>query len=294
MLAPITLPLSVVIIASNEEERIGECLDSVSRLVDDIVVVDAHSRDTTVAIAASKGARIFQRSWVGYSDQKNFGNDQARHDWILSLDADERISPELAESLRRTFVHGEPDRAAFAIRFQSYFGTRRVRFGAWNPEWHLRIFDRRKCDWNDVCVHEGLRGVEGFRVGRLEGVIRHYTVASRVELTGKMVRYSDLFAAKLRVCGQEPGWSNIWLNPVWRFARDYILRLGVLDGAVGFIIAWEAACYTHSKYVKARNAWPCPYRPVVGVFEAESLIGLVFAASFAFGPGLFLAASLAG
>ena len=246
------VPVSVVIIALNEEPRVGDCLDSVRGLTDDIVVVDAESRDRTGEICRAKDARVFQRRWTGFSDQKNFGNAQARHDWILSLDADERATPELVASIRREFAHGLPGRDACAIRFQNYFGGCQVRFGAWNPEWHVRLFDRRICDWNTDEVHEGLRGLEGCQFGRLEGCIRHLTVNSREELAAKTQRYSELFAEKLRRNGRVPGWVKVWLNPAWRFGRDFFLRLGILDGAVGWAIAWEAARYTHLKYWRAR------------------------------------------
>src|SRR5689334_23167714 len=113
-------PLSVVIIALNEEKRMGDCLASVRALTDDVVVVDAHSRDATREIAERGGARVFQRTWDGYSGQKNFGNAQAQHDWILSLDADERVTPELAASIRAELA-GEPRADAYSIRFQNYF-----------------------------------------------------------------------------------------------------------------------------------------------------------------------------
>jgi glycosyltransferase involved in cell wall biosynthesis len=241
------LPLSIVVIARNEEMRIGPCLDSASAVADDLVVVDSFSSDRTAEISRSKGARVFTRGWTGYSAQKNFGNAQAEHDWILSLDADERVSAQLAEALRRVFAIG-PACDAYAIRFENYFGVQRIRYGAWNPEWHVRLFDRRKCEWNSDEVHEGLRGAEGSRVGRLSGCIQHETVRTQRELEAKSRRYGKLFAAKLRRVGAEPGWTKVWLNPAWRFFRDYVVRLGFLDGRAGLAIAWEAANYTHFKY----------------------------------------------
>ncbi len=253
--------VSVVIIALNEEQRVGDCLDSVRGLSDDIVVVDAESRDRTCEICRAKGARVFERRWSGFSEQKNFGNAQARHQWILSLDADERVTPELAASIRREFAQGRLSRSAYSIRFRNYFGEREVCFGAWNPEWHVRLFDRGMYDWNTDEVHEGLRGMEGCVSGRLQGCIRHLTVNSRNELAAKTRRYSELFAVKLRRGGRVPGWAKVWLNPAWRFSRDFFLRLGVLDGAAGWAIAWEAARYTHLKYWRALPERP-PRRPI--------------------------------
>ncbi|MBI5768838.1 MAG: glycosyltransferase family 2 protein [Verrucomicrobia bacterium] len=271
------LPLSVVIIAHNEERRIGDCLESVRDLTGDIVVVDGGSRDGTVEVCQERGARVFVRAWRGYADQKNFGNGQARHEWILSLDADERVTPGLAAAIRRAFGSGEPGCAAYSIRFESYFGVRRVRFGAWNPEWHARLFDRRVCDWNADEVHEGLRGLEGCSIGRLEGRVRHLTVATRRELTAKSDRYAALFASKLQRQRRRPHWTKIWFNPAWRFCRDYFLRAGVLDGTAGLAIAWEAARYTHLKYRGALD--PCQARRAA--WSAGSIATAACAAAFA-------------
>ncbi len=255
----------------------GDCIDSVRGLTDDIVVVDAGSHDQTRAICRAKGARVFERRWTGFSDQKNFGNSQARHEWILSLDADERVTPELAASIRREFAHGPPNRDAYSIRFRNYYGGQPVRFGAWNPEWHIRLFDRRQCDWNTDEVHEGLRGLEDCTSGRLHGCIRHLPVSSREELAAKTRRYSELFAEKLRRKGRIPGWSKVWLNPVWRFSRDFFLRLGILDGGAGWAIAWEAAHYTHLKYWRALPARPLR-RPIEWL--APGAAAATFAALF--------------
>ena len=247
------LQLSVVIITLNEVKRIGDCLDSVRDLADDVVVIDAHSRDATRAICAGRGAKVVERAWTGYSAQKNFGNAQARHDWVLSLDADERVSTELAAAIRAEFAR-RPRCDAYSIRFENYFGPRRIHFGAWNPEYHVRLFDRRLLAWNEDDVHEGLCSAVEVRSGRLHGSIRHLTVDSRAQLAEKTERYSALFAAKVRRRARPPGALKVWLNPVWRFVRDYVVRLGALDGAAGAVIAWESARYTHLKYARALPA----------------------------------------
>ena len=248
-----TLPLSVVIIALNEAQRIGGCLNSVRDLARDVVVVDSHSGDGTRDLCHARGARVFQRAWTGYSAQKNFGNAQARYNWVLSIDADERVSAELATAIREEFARG-PRCDAYSIRFESYFGPRRIRFGAWNPEYHVRLFDRRRLAWNEDDVHEGLCSAVEVRSGRLHGSIRHLTVDSHAQLAEKTERYSALFAAKVRRRTRPPGALKVWLNPMWRFVRDYVVRLGVLDGATGAVIAWESARYTHLKYAKALPA----------------------------------------
>lgn len=286
MPSPTHLPLSVVIITRNEAPRIGDCLTSVRALTQDIVIVDALSDDGTADLCRAHGARVFVRAWPGYSAQKNFGNTQARHDWILSLDADERVSPELADAIRRELEAGAPCEA-YAIRFENYFGARRIRFGAWNPEFHTRLFDRRALAWNEDDVHEGLGATRAVRTGRLRGRIRHLTVASHAELAGKSERYAGLFAAKLRRRARPPGFAKVWLNPAWRFMRDYVLRLGALDGRPGLLIAWEAARYTHLKYAGARApAAPRRFRPApwFATAAACALLALAAAPWFARAP----------
>ena len=134
---------------------------------------------------------------------KNFGAEAARHDWILSLDADERITPALADSMRREFASGVRHHA-YDLRFRSFYGQRPVRFGAWNPEWHTRLFDRRRFRWNTDEVHEGLRGEPGSPTGRLRGFVHHFTVENQAELAAKGERYGRLFAEKLRRQGRRP------------------------------------------------------------------------------------------
>jgi glycosyltransferase involved in cell wall biosynthesis len=251
MSAP-TLPplsLSVVIIARNEERRIGDCIDSIRALTNDIVVIDSGSTDRTCEICAEKGASVNHHAWEGYSQQKNFGNGLAKHDWILSLDADERVSPELADSIRREFAN-DPSCDAYTFRFRSFFEGKPVRFGAWNPDAHTRLFDRRKFSWNRDDVHEGLFGMSECRVGKLNGVVLHFTVESRAQLAAKTEHYTSLFAEKARREHKRISWRKVWLNPAWRFFRDYIARLGVLDGAAGWKIACEGARYTYLKYSK--------------------------------------------
>lgn len=247
------LPISVVIIARDEERRIGACLDSARRISRDIIVIDAFSRDRTPDICRTKGARLMQQDWGGYALQKNLGNAAARHDWILSLDADEQITPELEASLRHEFARG-PRHDAYEVRFHSFYCGKRVRFGAWNPEYHCRLFDRRKFAWNSDEVHEGLEGPPDGSIGRLGGAVLHFTVEFPEQLLFKTERYSSLFAARARRQGRYASWLNIWFNPAFRFLRDYFLKAGCLDGRAGFVIAREAARYTHLKYRKSQEA----------------------------------------
>ena len=252
----------------------GECLASVEELTDDVVVVDAGSQDGTKEQCRERGARVYERGWRGFSEQKNFGNAMAKYDWILSLDADERVTPELGLSIRREWTRGRGSADAYKIRFANYFGEKRIRFGAWNPEWHVRLFDRRKTSWNTDEVHESLRDLKKIRCGQLAGKIQHLTVSGRKELEAKTVRYSGLFQQKLRRLGLTPPWTKVWLNPAWRFIRDFFLRLGALDGGAGWLIALESARYTHLKY---RGAQPVgvPRRGALGWPLSAKVLGFL-------------------
>ena len=270
-----SVPLSVVIIARNEERRIGDCIDSVRSLTDDIVVVDSGSTDRTCEVAESHGARVVYHAWEGYSEQKNFGNGLAKHDWIFSLDADERVSVKLADSFRRELTAG-PSCDAYRFRFKNFFVGKPVRFGAWNPESHVRLFDRRKFSWNSDDVHEGLQGAADCRVGNLEGVVLHFTIEERAQLAKKTELYASLFAQKVRQRKKSVSWAKIWLNPAWRFFRDYIVRLGLLDGAAGWKIAFEAARYTHLKYSRASDVSAGHRAPIrIGFATAAMALALL-------------------
>jgi len=248
-----SVPISVVIIAKNEARRISDCIDSVRNLTDDIVVVDSGSSDRTCEIAAAKGARVYFHCWEGFSQQKNFGNSLARHDWILSLDADERVSPKLAESIRNEFA-ASPSCDAYTFHFRSYFEGKPINFGAWGHDFHTRLFDRRKFSWNSDDVHEGLNASSPARTGRLSGLILHFTIEHRSQLMAKNEFYTTLFADKARRSRKRVSWHKAWLNPLWRFFRDYIIQLGILDGSAGWIIAREGMRYTYLKYSKIAQA----------------------------------------
>jgi hypothetical protein len=252
------LPISVVIISLNEIRRLEACLESVRALTNDIVLVDSGSTDGTVERAQAAGVRVYHRRWTGYSDQKNYANALAVHDWVLSLDVDERVTPALIAAIQAEWRRG-PRADAYDLKFVNFIGHRLIRFGSWNPEYHVRLFDRTKFRWNSDEVHEGLKAWAPVTINLLGGTIEHRTVESVAELANKTERYSALFAEKLRRLGRQPAWWKIWLNPGFRFCRDFVLKAGVLDGRLGFAIAWESARYTHRKYRLALP--PSPTEP---------------------------------
>jgi glycosyltransferase involved in cell wall biosynthesis len=242
--------ISAVIITKNQEQKIGRTIDALKKVSNDVVVVlDTDSTDQTEAIATEKGARVFKKQWAGYSLQKNYGSDQALHNWVLSIDDDEVISDELAVSINAAFVV-EPVFDAFDLPFRTVFCGQRIRFGGWNPESHVRLFDKTKIEWNTDAVHEGLTVRPEHRIQKLSGYVYHYTVDSVEQFYAKTDRYSTLFAQKGASFGKKAPFYKIYFSPIFRFLSEYIFRLGFLDGFNGVIIAKDNARYTYLKYKK--------------------------------------------
>jgi glycosyltransferase involved in cell wall biosynthesis len=238
--------LSACIITFNEADRIAECLRSVS-FCDEIIVVDSRSTDATRELAATLGACVIERDWPGYRSQKQFAVEAARHEWVLCLDADERVSAPLRaeiEALRRTGFAGA---AGWSLpRITDYFG-RFLRHGNAYPDRLVRLFDRRRGGWRGYEIHENTR-VEG-RVRRLRGPLEHYPYRSLADHQARMQRYAELMAQALYAHGRRCGLTPVLLNPQWRFLRGYVLRLGFLDGWRGLVFALIEANYVRRKYL---------------------------------------------
>lgn len=237
--------LSAVIISFNEERNIARCINALQALTQDIVVVDSGSSDDTIRIATEMGARVFSRAWTGYADQKNFGNAQARHDYILSIDADEVVSFELAFHISEAMK--EPRALVYELDFLTSWGERFIRHGGWVPDRHCRLFDRRKIRWESRGVHEYLQ-MDGYQPELLPGYVFHYTAADKSAYRVKMNRYAREFAdARLAEGRFSPCWKK-YTSAGFRFFRDFILKCGFLEGRAGWEIACEEARYTWLKY----------------------------------------------
>jgi len=239
--------LSACIITYNEADRIEACLRSVA-FCDEILVVDAHSTDATREIAVSLGARVIERDWPGYRSQKQFAVDSATSDWVLCLDADERVSAGLraeVESLREAGFAGY---AGWSVpRITDYFG-RFLRHGNAFPDRLVRLFDRRRGGWVGYEIHENTQ-VSG-RTGRLRGYLEHYSYRSLSDHQERMRRYADLMARALHERGKRGSLLKVLVNPQWRFLRGYFLRLGFLDGWRGLVFALIEANYVRRKYLQ--------------------------------------------
>lgn len=240
------MPLSVVIITKNEEDIIGQCLEAVSELSDDIIIIDSGSTDTTEAICLSKGARFFSHEWKGYSGNKNYGIDQARHDWVLSIDADEILNSELITAIHKTLEAPVAD--AYNISFKNVFLGKELNYGSWQRESHVRLFRKKNIRWEGE-IHEKLTLGEA-KIDSIYGHIQHYSIRTLEQYINKKNIYTTLAAEEMYNRGKKSGFIKIFLSPVFHFFRDYIIKLGFLDGFQGFVLATESAHYVYLKYSK--------------------------------------------
>jgi glycosyltransferase involved in cell wall biosynthesis len=240
--------LSVVVITRNEEARIRACLDSVA-WADDIVVVDAESEDKTVRIAREVTERVFVQPWPGFAAQKNFAIEQATGEWVLSLDADETVTPELREEIL-ALLRGGPPLDGYAMRRRNIFWGRWVRHGGLYPDWQVRLFRKGRGRFADLAVHEAVR-VAG-PTGRLAGVLEHRSYADVSDFLERANRYSTLAAEEWARSGRPVRVSDLVLRPLGRFLGMYVVARGFLDGWRGFLLA---VLYAYYVFVRSAKAW---------------------------------------
>jgi glycosyltransferase involved in cell wall biosynthesis len=246
--AAAAVKITATLITLNEEENLPRALSSLG-CCDDIVVVDSGSDDRTVEIAREYGARVIERQFSGYADQKNFASGLAQHDWILSLDADEALSDKLEAEVRELKRSGPRADAYQAPRLAEYLG-KWIRYSGWYPDPKVRLYNRKKARWVGEYVHEAVE-VDG-RLGILKGDLLHFTCRSFSEHLATIDRYTTLAAKEIIAGGKRVGVGHLVVSPLWTFLRTYIIKRGFLDGMEGWIIAQMAAFYVFSKYLKAR------------------------------------------
>ena len=237
--------LTVTVITRNESQHIAAALESV-KWADEIIVVDSESTDDTVAIANRYTPRVIVRAWPGYVAQKNFAAEQASNDWILSLDADERVSPELADEIRRMLA--APAAAGYRIPRVTFHLGRWIRSTDWYPDYQLRLYNRRRARWTGRYVHESVRA-DG-AVGKLRSELQHYAYRDLAHHVETMDRYTALAARQMFEDGRRANWIDILVVPRLTFFRNYILRGGFRDGMVGLIISAMNAYYVGVKFAK--------------------------------------------
>ncbi|MBB5216896.1 glycosyltransferase family 2 protein [Parapusillimonas granuli] len=240
------MSLSVIIITKNEEAHIGACIDTLA-FADEIIVLDSGSTDATCDIAAAKGARVARSAdWPGFGPQKNRALDLATCDWVLSIDADERVTPELAEAMRKELA--APRAEAYKIARLSRFGDRWIRHSGWWPDHVLRLFRRGTARFKDVPVHESV--IPQGRVAVLDGHFLHYPYASLEHFIAKINLYSSEAARMMHARGKKTTALGAAGHAFWTFVRIYLLRRGFLDGKEGFILAAMAAAGSFFRYTK--------------------------------------------
>ncbi len=241
-------PLSLVVITRDAEEHIARCLKSVP-FAAELVVLDSGSTDATVAIAKALGARVFVEEWRGFGAQKRRASELAQCDWILNLDADEALSEKAQEELRNLLAGGTLAPEAFALPRLSYHMGRWIRHGGWYPDWQIRLYDRRRTNWNKAHIHEK---IQAQTVQRLAHPILHWVFKDLTDQVQTNNRYSTLGAKDLMDSGRKFRMIHLTLKPVVKFFETYFWKRGFLDGVPGFVIAVGAA---YSVFLKWAKLW---------------------------------------
>lgn len=236
--------ITALIITLNEEKHIGACIDSLSGVADEVLVVDSFSTDKTKMIAEAKGAKVIESDFLGFGQQRNLGAGHASNDLILVLDADERLSDEL--KLTTAYIKENPTDVAYSFNRLNFIGARPVRSAGWYPDTHVRLYDRRKAKWNDREVHEGL--IVNGEIQFLHGDLLHYSYKDIAELKTKSTHYAKFGAEVYKGRSAPLLIVNMIVSPVAKFFKTYILKRGFTDGYVGFMISYHRSRETFLKY----------------------------------------------
>jgi len=245
---PSVPPVSVTIITLNEAGHIAEAIASAA-WADEVIVVDAGSTDDTVAIARRAGAAVHTRAWTSYPDQKNFAAGLAAHDWIFSLDADERVTPELATEIREV-LHAGPARRGYRMPRVTFHLGRWFRTTDFYPDYQTRLYDRRAAHWRGRYVHESVE-VDG-GPGYLTHEIQHYSFRDLRDHLDRINHYSSLWARQNLEAGRRVGPIGLIVHPPAAFLRNYVLRRGFLDGTAGLVLS---AVNAYGVFLKLAKLW---------------------------------------
>ena len=237
--------LSAVLITRNAAALLGPCLDSLA-FADEIVVVDSSSSDATAELAARKGARVVQKEWLGFGRQKQFAVEQASHNWVLCLDADERVSPQLAASIRSALA--SPVSPVYRMARRNRFLGRWLSHGEGYPDWSPRLFNRMNARWSDDLVHEKV--LFAVTPGTLEGDLMHDSADDLATYLERQNRYTTLAARQAFEQGRSAGVLHLLFSPVVRFIKFYLMRLGFLDGLPGLLHISIGCVNSYMKYAK--------------------------------------------
>jgi len=244
--------LSVVLITLNEERNIARCLESIQSIADEIIVLDSYSNDGTEAICRTFGVQFHQQVWKGYSEQKNNANQLAKYDYILSLDADEALSPELIESIQQLKTNGLS--GAYAMnRLNNYCGQW-IYHTSWYPDRKIRIWNKNEAQWDGI-IHENLAFKSSPEISLLNGHLWHYSYYSIFEHIQQANKFSELAAEQKFKLGQKAGFIKLVFAPFLKFIKEYLIKKGFLEGWNGFAISMISAHETFLKYMKLKTKY---------------------------------------
>lgn len=245
--------LSVVIITYNESKMIAACIESAQAVADEVIVLDSFSTDDTQQIAESLGARVLKQQFAGYGQQKNDAIVYATHNWVLSIDADEILTPSLVIEINQLKNKGFEKDAYELARLNNYLGTW-LKNGGWYPDAKIRLFNKTMGAWKNLSVHEYWKpNNSNIKVGRLHNHMLHYTMSDMTQHLSKIEKYSELSAVYAHSKGKTCSWFKLVLGSKWFFFQRYVLKLGFLDGYNGYLFCKMATFEKWLKYAKIRN-----------------------------------------
>ena len=246
-------PVSVCIVAFNEEKHIGACLEALS-WSDDIIVIDSFSGDSTVRICRQFTPRVVQRRWKGYLDQKTYALGLAKNEWVLLMDADEILTGEAVKEILAEIEREDNPYDGYCLRRKLYYLGRWLRHGEWYPDYKLRLFRKSKASIGGMEPHDSIQLKSG-AVKRLRGEMLHYSYDNIEDQMNTMNRYSSISASQMFERGVKFPFARMLLHPAWRFSLAYFLRKGFLDGLPGFVIAVVNSYYVFLKYAKLKELY---------------------------------------
>ena len=238
--------IAALVLTYNEEDYIKECLESI-KWVDEIVIIDSYSSDETIKIARNYTDKVYKKEFFSFSEQRNYGINKIKSDWILSIDADERVSDELKNEIQRE-INKNINKVGYKIPFHNHFLGKWIKYCGWYPDYHLRLFKRGKGDFGNNKVHEEVN-ITG-EIGKLTGYINHFSYDNLSEFISKTDYYTNLAAEEMYEKNKKFKLIDLIIRPFWRFFKMYFLKKGYKDGSYGFILSSLYFIYGFIKYAK--------------------------------------------
>ncbi|MGL5123921.1 MAG: glycosyltransferase family 2 protein [Fusobacteriaceae bacterium] len=245
--------LSVSIITFNEEKNIGRTLESIKNIADEIIIIDSGSTDKTKEIALSYGAKFYNQKWLGYGGQKNLAIEKSTNEWILNIDADEEISLELNKKIKEIISEEKSSFDVYDIKFASVCFGKELKHGGWSESYHTKLFKKESGKYNLNMVHEKFETSR--QIGKIKEKFLHHSYLNLEDYFSKFNRYTTEGALEYYKKNKKTSVIQIVLNPLYKFIKMYIIRLGFLDGIEGFLIAVTSSLYTMVKYFKLREIY---------------------------------------